>query len=135
MSSCRHFEVGALGLIAGLDQRFESRLDERAHAAAEHRLLAEEIGFGLFLECGFEHSGAGAANALEVAEGERVGGAGRVLEDGDEARDAAALGKDFAHAMAGSLGRSHTYIDARGRHDGLEVNIEPVREHAAVCRR
>ena len=62
------FEVGALGLIAGLDQGFEARLDERADAAAEHGLLAEEIGLGLFLEGGLEHAGAGAADALEVAE-------------------------------------------------------------------
>ena len=84
-------EVGALRLVAGLDQRLEARLDQRADAAAEHRLLAEEIGLGLFLECGFEHSGAGAADALEIAEGERVGLAGRVLVHGDEAGNAAAL--------------------------------------------
>ena len=34
-------EVGDLGLVAGLDQRLEARLDERADAAAQHGLLAE----------------------------------------------------------------------------------------------
>ena len=63
-------EVGALGLIAGLDQRLKAGLDERADAAAEHRLLAEEVGLGLFLVSGFKHSGARAADALEVAEGQ-----------------------------------------------------------------
>ena len=80
-------EVGALRLIAGFDQRLESGLDERADAAAQHRLLAEEIGLGLFLEGGLQHSGARAADALQVAEAQRMGLAGRVLVDGDEARE------------------------------------------------
>jgi hypothetical protein len=68
LSSCRHFEVGALGLIAGFDQSLKARLDERADAAAEHGLLAEEIGLGLLFERGLQHSGARAADALQVAE-------------------------------------------------------------------
>ncbi len=123
-----HFEVGALGLIAGLDEGFVAGLDERADAAAEHGLLAEEIGLGLFLERGLEHPGAGAADALEVAEGEGVGVAGCVLVDGDEAGNAAAFGEDFAHAMAGSLGSGHAHVDAGGGNDGLEVNVEAMRE-------
>ena len=133
MSSCRHFEVGALGLIAGFDQGFIARLDERADAAAEHGLLAEEVGLGLFFERGLEHSGARAADALEVAEGERVGVAGRVLVDGDEAGNAAALGEDFAHAMAGRLGRGHADIDACRGNDGLEVNVEAVGEEEQLA--
>ena len=133
LSSWRHLEVGALGLIAGFDQRLKARLDERADAAAEHGLLAEEIGLGLFLERGFEHSGARAADALEIAEIERVRIAGRVLVDGDEAGNAAALGEDFAHAMAGSLGRGHAHVDARGRNDGLVVDVEAVREQEQLA--
>jgi len=79
------FEVGAFRLIPGFNQRFKASLDEGADAAAEHGLFAEEIGLGLFLERGFEHSGACASDALEIAEDERVGVAGRVLVDGDEA--------------------------------------------------
>ena len=127
------FEVGALGLIAGLDQRLVARLDERADAAAKHGLLAEEIGLGLFLEGGLEHPGAGAADALEVAEAERVGLAGRVLMDGDEAGHAAALDEDLADAMAGSLGRGHAHVDAGGGHDGLEVDVEAVGEHEQLA--
>src|ERR1700682_4453946 len=54
-------EVGHFGLIAGLNQSVESRLDELADAAAEDGLLAEEVGFGFFREGGLEHAGAGAA--------------------------------------------------------------------------
>ena len=51
-------EVGDLRLVAGLDQRVEPGLDQIADAATEHRLLAEEIGLGLFLERRLEHAGA-----------------------------------------------------------------------------
>ena len=43
-------EVGDLRLIPCLDQRFETGGDERADAAAEHRLLAEQIRFRFFRE-------------------------------------------------------------------------------------
>ena len=43
-------EVRHLGRVAGLDQRLVAGADELGEAAAEHRLLAEEIGLGLFLE-------------------------------------------------------------------------------------
>lgn len=74
----QHFEVGALGLVTGLGQGFVARLDECTDAATEYGLLAEEVCLCLFFERGLKHSGAGAANALEVAEAERVGIAGCV---------------------------------------------------------
>src|ERR671934_283830 len=43
-------EVGDLGLVAGLDERFERGLDQVRDAAAERRLLAEQIGLRLLLE-------------------------------------------------------------------------------------
>ncbi len=131
----QHFEVGALGLIAGFDQRFVSRLDQRAHAAAKHRLLAEEIGLGLFFERGFEHTCPRAADALQIAEAQSMRVARRILVDGDQARYAAALGEDLAHPMARGLGRGHPHVDTSEGNDGLEVNIEAVREHAATCPR
>ena len=36
--------------------------------------------------------------------------------------------------MAGRLGRGHAYVDARRRNDGLEVNVEAVREHQQLAR-
>src|ERR1017187_1709654 len=123
------FEVGTLGLVAGFGEGFVARLDEGADAAAEHSLLAEEVGLSLFLERGFEHSGACAADALEVAETQRVGLAGRVLVDCDEAGDAAAFSEDFTYAMAWGLWCGHAYINARSGNDGLEMNVESVREH------
>jgi len=57
-----------------------------------------------------------------------VGVAGRVLVDGDEAGDAAAFSEYLAHAMAGGLGRSETYVNVFCGEDGLEVDVESVRE-------
>src|SRR5580698_10275999 len=62
------FEVGALGLIAGVDESLISSLNQRAHAATKHRLLAKEIRFCLLLERRLQSPGARAADAFEVAE-------------------------------------------------------------------
>ncbi len=56
-----------------------------------------------------------------------------VLVDGDEAGHAAALDEDFAHAMAGRLGRGHAHVDARRGDDGLEVNVEAVGEQEQLA--
>ena len=54
-------EIGHLGRISGLDQRLEAGADELDEAAAEHDLLAEEIGLALFLEGRLDDAGAAAA--------------------------------------------------------------------------
>src|SRR6516225_6633007 len=125
----QHFEVRALRLITSLCQRLVACLDERAHAATQHSLLAEEIRLRLFLEGRLEHSGARAANALEIAEAQRMSFAGRVLMNSDQARNAAAFGKDLAHAVTRSLRRRHAHVDSRCRHNRLEVDVEAVRKH------
>ena len=43
-------EVGEARVVAGLDQGLEAGLDQLGGAAAEHRLLAEEVGLALVLE-------------------------------------------------------------------------------------
>src|SRR5262249_59563222 len=43
-------KVRALLLVAGLDQGVETGHHQRGHPAAEHRLLAEQIGLRFFLE-------------------------------------------------------------------------------------
>ena len=55
-------------------------------AAAEHRLLAEQVGLGLFLERGLEHAGARAADAGRVGERALMRLPGRVLVHGDQTR-------------------------------------------------
>ena len=63
-------EVRDLGLVAGLDERVEARLDEVGQAAAEHDLLAEQVGLGLLGERGLDDAGARAADAPRVGQRE-----------------------------------------------------------------
>ena len=81
-------EVGGLGLVSGLDERLEGALDQLRDAAAEDGLLAEQVGLGLFLEGGFQNSGARATDAPGVGETEGLGLAGNVLVDGQQSGDA-----------------------------------------------
>src|SRR5436190_2815688 len=63
-------EVGEARVIAGIDQRLVTGLHQLADAAAEHRLLAEEVSLRLLPEGGLDHTPAGAADALRVREHE-----------------------------------------------------------------
>ena len=61
------FEIGHFGRVSSLDQRFEPGLDEVGDATAQHRLFAEQIGFALFLEVGFDDAGTAAADGAIAA--------------------------------------------------------------------
>ena len=61
-------EVRELGLVAGLDERLERHLDQGRRAAAQDRLLAEEVGLGLLLERRLEDAGAGVAERPGVGQ-------------------------------------------------------------------
>ena len=58
----QHLEVGDLRLVAGLGQGLEAVLDELRDAAAEHGLLTEQVGLGLFGEGGLDAAGAQSAD-------------------------------------------------------------------------
>src|SRR6266498_5258706 len=58
------FEVRELGRIAGANQRVEAGTNERARAAAEHGLLAKQIGLSLLAKSRFEYTGTRAANSF-----------------------------------------------------------------------
>jgi hypothetical protein len=108
-------------------------LDELGGAAAQHGLLAEEVGLGLVLEARLDDAAARAADALGVGEREVAGLAGRVLVDGDEARDARALGVLAAHEVAGALRGGERDVDAGGRRDLVVVDAEAVAEEQQVA--
>jgi hypothetical protein len=65
-------EVRHLGLVAGLDERLEPGLHQRGEAAAQHGLLAEQVGLGLLGEGGLDDAGAGAADGVGVRQRQRV---------------------------------------------------------------
>src|SRR4029453_15438844 len=92
-------EVGNLRLVTGLDERFESGLDQGARAAAEHRLLAEEIRLGLLSEGRLDDARARAADAARVRQRRRPTLPRHILVNRQKARRAAAVRGDPAHAM------------------------------------
>ncbi len=126
-------EIGALGLIAGLDQGLEPHLDQGADAAAEHDLLAEEVGLGLLGEGGLEDARAGAADPLGIGQGQGLAGRRAGLGGGDQAGDAAPLDELAADEVARALGGDQGGVDALGRDDLAEVDVEPVRAEQQVA--
>jgi hypothetical protein len=104
-----------------------------ADATAQDDLLAEQVGLGLFLEGGLEHTGAGAADAPGVGEADGVGLTGDVLVNGDECRNPGALGVGAPHQVTGALGGDHQHVDVGGRGDGIEVDVEAVGEHERLA--
>jgi hypothetical protein len=106
-------EVGELGLVAGLDERLERRLDEGRDAAAEERLLAEQVGLGLLREGRLEDAGPGRSDPAGVREDACPGRPGRVVLDREERRHAAALLVDRAEEVARALRRDHPDVDVR----------------------
>ena len=111
----QRLEVRALGLVAGLDEGLVAVADQLDETAAQHDLLAEQIGLGLFLERRVEHARARAADALGVRERGLLGLARRVVVHRDEARHAAALVVGAAHEVTGTLRRDHPHVDTGGR--------------------
>ena len=76
--------VGDLGLVPGGDERLEAGADELGRPAAEHGLLAEQVGLGLLAERRLQDPGATGADPDGVGEGEVARAPGRVLLDGDQ---------------------------------------------------
>ena len=127
-------EVGALRLVAGLDQGLEAHLDQGADAAAEDDLLAEQVGLGLLGEGGLQDAGAGAADPLGVGQGQGLALGRAVVGRGDQAGDAAPLDVLAADEVAGALGGHQGAVDALGRDDLAEVDVEAVRAEQQVAR-
>src|SRR5215469_15389298 len=126
-------EVGHLGLVTGLDQGVESRLDQLGDSAAEHDLLTEQVGLRLLGEGGGQRTGPGATDRLGVGQGERPRLARRVALDGDQHRNAPALGELAAHQVTRSLRGDHADVHAGGWGDELVADVQPVGEEQGVA--
>src|SRR3546814_20550319 len=83
-------EVGHLRGVAGVHQGLVAGGDERCEAAAEHDLLAEEVGLALFLEGGLDDARAPATDGRGVGKRDLLGIARGVLRHRDETGNAAA---------------------------------------------
>src|SRR5690606_20026978 len=121
-------EVGHFGRVAGVDQSFETRLDQFDRAAAQNGLLAEQVGFGFFAEVGLDDAGAAAAVGHGVGHGQVARLAGNVLMDGDQVGHTAALAVGAANRVARSLGCDHDDVDVGARLDLAVVDVEAVGE-------
>ena len=126
-------EVGDLRGVAGLGQHLEAGLHQRGGAAAEHRLLAEEVGLGLLGEGGLDDAGPGAADGLRVGQRERDGAAGGVLLDGDQHRHALAVDELAAHQVTRALRRDHRDVDIGRRRDQAVPDVEAVAEEQRLA--
>src|SRR5215831_7788207 len=122
------FVVGDLGLIARLDERLEALHHKLGRAAAQHRLLAKEIGLGLFREGGLDHSTACAADAVRVGEGARVCLTRSVLRDREQTRHPATFLVLATHQVPGTLRGNQDHIEILGGFDLTEVDVEAVGE-------
>ena len=119
-------KVGHLGLVAGLHQRIEAGVDQLGNTAAQHGLLAEQIGLGLLLEGGLQNACTACADAGSISQCDILGLTGVVLLHADQRGAALALGVQAAHDVAGALGSDHDDVHVLGRGDGLEVDVEAV---------
>ena len=121
-------EIGHLRRIAGLDQGLESGEDQRGEPAAQHGLLAEQIGLAFLAERRLDDPGPAAADRRGVTQRDFERVAGRVLLDRDEAGNAAAAQVLRAHRVARPLRRDHEHVHVGTRLDQTEMDAEAVRE-------
>ena len=96
--------------------------------AAEHRLLAEEVGLRLLLEGGLDHPRAPRSDRARVRERDLPGHPRRVLVHGDEARRPVARHVGRPHQVPRRLRRDHDHVEVGPRLDLAEVDVEPVGE-------
>src|SRR5918998_1020574 len=128
-------EVGQARVVAGVHERLVAGADQLGHAAAQHGLLAEQVGLRLVLEGGLDHAAAGAADALGVGQREVLGAAAGVLGDRDQPRDARALEVLAADEVTGALGGDQRDVDLRRGLDLAVVDAEAVAEQERVAGR
>ena len=126
-------EVRDLGLVPGLHQRVEPRLDERGDAAAQHRLLTEQIGLGLLLERRLEDARSSGSDAGAVGERSAERGARSIMLDRDERGGADAFLVGPPDQVTRPLRGDHRDVDVGGWLDRPEVHRESVREHQHVA--
>src|SRR5262249_15396748 len=117
---------GNLGLIPGFHESLEAFHHELGRTAAQHGLLAEQIGLGLLAKGRIEYAAACSADAVSVGERLCMRFTGCILRNRNQARDTAALLILAADEVARSLGRNQNHIEILAWLDLFVVNIEAV---------
>src|SRR2546425_587457 len=121
-------EVGDLRRVPGRREGLETGLDQGRDAAAQDRLLAEQVRLRLLAERRLEYPRAGAADPRGIRERVRQRVAARILMHRHQRRHAPARLKLAAYQVSGGLRGDHRDIDAGGGDDFAEVHVEPVGE-------
>ena len=121
-------EVRHLRRVACLGKHLEALLHQLDAAAAQHRLLAEQVGFGLLLERGLDHARLAAADRRGVGKRHVARLLRGIAMHGDQHRYPAAAGVGRAHGVARRLGRHHPHVEIRARLNLAVVDVEAVRE-------
>ena len=121
-------EIGHLRLVPGFDQRFVPGQNQRARATAQHRLFAEQVGFGLFFERCFNHARPSAADALRPAQRHLLCLLTRILINRDQQRHALAFEILAANDVSRPLRRHQNDIHVFRRDNRFEMNGKTVRK-------
>ncbi len=122
------FEVGHFRRIASFNQGFETGFNQFNGTTAQNSLLAEQVGFGLVLEGGFDDTGTTATNTRCVGQRNVFGVARSVLVDRDQVRDTAAFNELGTHGVARRFRRNHDHVEVSAWHNLVVVNREAVGE-------
>jgi hypothetical protein len=72
---------GISGGVTRLGERFEASANECGDSAAQHSLLTEQVGFGLFGEGGLDDSRTGATNGIGAGLARRLATQREVIGD------------------------------------------------------
>ncbi len=116
-------EVGHLWRVTRFYERFKTSLYQRCSAATKHRLLAEQIGFGFFTECGLNHARSRAANARRVRQRDALRLATRILCDSDQTRHPTTANIGRTHSVTWSFRRDHDHVQVRASFDQTEMHV------------
>ena len=97
-------------------------------SAAEHRLLAKQVGLALFAEAGLDDAGAAAADGRGIGQADFVRAPRGILLDCQQAGHAGTTLVLGAHRVTGTLGRDHEDVEVGARLDQVEVDGQAVGE-------
>ena len=125
------FVIGHFGLIAGFHQGFPTGLHQFGGTAAQHRLFAEQIGFGFFLEAGLDCVLTRTANAGAVSQCQLLGLAALVLMHRIHRRHTTADFIFTAHQSTRALGCDQHHVEVFARADLPVMHVEAVRKQQA----
>jgi hypothetical protein len=127
-------EVRELRGIPGLNQRLETKPNERTHAPAQHGLLTEKIRLGLLAECRFNHASARATNPLRPSHRDLLGSPARILVNRNQTWHSAPRDKLPSHHRTEPFGATMITVYIAGRNNRAIENREPVREEQRLAR-